>query len=61
MNCHKIEVMRTIGNATEASLKKGMVVELNAVEAIEQALITRHTPEWNNFVQAASTSREDAQ
>jgi len=77
LNYHKNDVMKTVRDGIEASLKKGLSVEvyakendlvlhhegleLNAVEAIEQALITRHTPEWNNFVQAASTSREDAQ
>jgi hypothetical protein len=77
LNYHKNDVMKTVRDGIEVSLKNGMSVEvyakendlvlhhegleLNAVEAIEQALITRHTPEWNNFVQAASTSREDAQ
>lgn len=77
LNYHKNEVMRTVKDGIESSLKSGMSVEvyaketnlvlhhegleLNAVEAIEQALITRYHPEWNNFVQVASTSSEDAQ
>lgn len=77
LNYHKNDVMKTVKNGIEASLKSGMSVEvyaketnlilkhegldLNAVEAIEQALITRHHPEWNNFVQDASISPEDEQ
>ena len=69
LNYHKNDVMTRVKDGIRASLENGMSVdvyakeedlvlhheglELNAVEAIEQALITRYTPEWNNFVQAA--------
>jgi hypothetical protein len=69
LNYHKNKVMKKVKDGIIASLEQGIPVdvyakeenlvlrheglELNAVEAIEQALITRYTPEWNNFVQAA--------
>jgi hypothetical protein len=62
-------MMKTVKDGIKASLRKGMSVEvyakeenlvlhdegveLNAVEAVERAQITKYTPEWNNFVQAA--------
>ncbi len=77
LNYHRNDVMKTVRDGIQTSLKSGMSVEvyaketnlvlhhegleLNAVEAIEQALITRHQPEWNNFVQAPAANHENEQ
>ena len=76
LNYHKNDVMKTVRDGIESSLRGGAMIdvyaketnlvlnheglELNAVEAIEQALITRHRPEWNNFVQSAPGSPSES-
>jgi hypothetical protein len=77
LNYHRNDVMKTVRDGIQTSLENEMSVEvyaketnlvlhhegleLNAVEAIEQALITRHKPEWNNFVQAPAENPQDEQ
>jgi len=68
LNYHKNDVMTTVRDGITAALEDGLSVDvyakeenltleheglyLNAIEAVEQALITKYLPDWNNFSQA---------
>ncbi len=67
LSYHKNEIMKSVKSGIENTIKNKNTVEvyaktdnlnldfidlnLNIVEAIEQALITKYDPEWNNFRQ----------
>jgi hypothetical protein len=78
LNYHKNDVMKTVRDGITAALADGLTVDvyakernlkieheglhLNAIEAVEQALITKYQPDWNNFSQspvAPTTSHDD--
>jgi hypothetical protein len=68
LNYHKNDVMTTVRNGIASALAENLSVDvyakeenltleheglyLNAIEAVEQALISKYQPDWKNFSQA---------